>query len=73
MYYWGRGVSQDYPEAVKWYRKAAEQGNANGQNNLGLMYYHGTGVAKDMVEARKWFEKAAEQGHTKAAEMLKNL
>ncbi|MFK8284951.1 hypothetical protein ACI75W_09130, partial [Capnocytophaga canis] len=38
MYYYGDGVPQDYYEAVKWYRKAAEQGNASGQNNLGLMY-----------------------------------
>ena len=28
MYDTGQGVPQDYPEAVKWYRKAAEQGDA---------------------------------------------
>jgi len=26
MYYYGRGVLQDYNEAIKWYRKAAGQG-----------------------------------------------
>ena len=29
----GRGVTQDDKEAVKWYRKAAEQGDADAQNN----------------------------------------
>ena len=31
MYEDGRGVTQDYQEAVKWYRKAAEQGDAEAQ------------------------------------------
>ena len=31
----GQGVPQDYAEAVKWYRLAAEQGNADAQYNLG--------------------------------------
>ena len=40
----------------------AEQGDADAQNNLGLMYANGTGVAEDDVEAVKWYRKAAEQG-----------
>ena len=28
IYYKGRGVTQDYEQAVKWYTKAAEQGVA---------------------------------------------
>ena len=36
VYNTGRGVSQDdAAEAATWYRKAAEQGHANAQNNLG--------------------------------------
>ena len=31
-------VSQDHGEAVRWFRRAAEQGHASGQNNLGWMY-----------------------------------
>jgi hypothetical protein len=30
------GPAQDYAEAVKWFRKAADQGNADGELNLGL-------------------------------------
>ena len=33
-----KGVSQDKAEAVKWYRRAAEQGIAKAQFNLGVMY-----------------------------------
>jgi TPR repeat protein len=49
-------------EAAKWYRKAADQGHAEAQYQLGDCYAEGTGVAKDEVEAIKWFRKAADQG-----------
>jgi len=38
MYDTGLGVPQDYAEAVKWYRTAADQGRARAQNNLGVTY-----------------------------------
>jgi TPR repeat protein len=38
MYQLGRGVPQDYTEAVKWHRKAADQGDASGQSALGYLY-----------------------------------
>ena len=70
-YYYGRnGVSKDYTEAVKWYRKAAEQGHSNAQNYLGDCYFYGQGVAKDYTEAVKWYRKAAEQGHSNAQNYL---
>ena len=34
MYQYGRGVPKDYKEAVRWYRKAAAQGNEKGQKHL---------------------------------------
>ena len=37
-YYNGIGVEQDYAEAVKWYRKSAEQGHLVAQDNLGFCY-----------------------------------
>jgi TPR repeat protein len=55
-------MAKDEVEAVKWYRKAAEQGDELAQFNLGVMYDNGQGVAKDDVEAAKWYRKAAEQG-----------
>lgn len=62
MYSNGQGVSQDYAEAFRWYRRAAEQGDVWGQNNLGSMYAGGEGVTKDYAEAAKWFKKSADQG-----------
>jgi TPR repeat protein len=59
-------VSKDYAEAVKWYRKAAEQNHSGAQSNLGVCYATGQGVLKDYAEAVKWYRKAAEQNHSGA-------
>jgi TPR repeat protein len=66
MYAQGRGVAKDEKEAVKWYRKAAEQGLASAQLNLGFMYAQGHGVTKDERVAAEWYRKAAEQGNQEA-------
>ena len=47
-------------------RKAAEQGDASAQYNLGVMYRDGNGVPKDLAKAVEWFRKAAEQGYPNA-------
>ena len=57
----GIGVAKDEVEAVKWYRKAAEQNYAEAQYNLGYFYDNGKGVTKDEAEAVKWWRKAVEQ------------
>ena len=57
---------ENYAEAVKWYRKAAEQGDARAQCFLGFFYDNGQGVPQDYEEAVKWYRKAAEQGYAKA-------
>jgi hypothetical protein len=59
-------VSKDEVAAVKWWRKAAEQGNAPAQYHLGLAYSIGEGVPQDYAEAARWYRKAAEQGHAAA-------
>ena len=43
-------------------KKAAEQGYAQAQYNLGVCYANGDGVEKNPTEAVKWYRKAAEQG-----------
>ena len=62
MYKEGRGVPQDYAEALKWYRKAAEQGDGLAQTHLGNIYLNGFGVARDLVLAFMWMSLAAESG-----------
>jgi len=56
-----QGVEIDYTEAAKWYRKAAEQGDAVSQFFFGICYVRGDGVKEDCVEVVKWYRKAAEQ------------
>lgn len=55
-------MRQDYAEAVKWYRQAADQGNADAQNNLGMMYYNGYGVRRNFHLSKEWFSKACDGG-----------
>jgi tetratricopeptide (TPR) repeat protein len=58
----------NFEEAVKWYRKAAEQGVAKAQFNLGWMYDNGEGfLPEDKVKAAKWYRKAVEQGSGNSA------
>ena len=66
MYDNGRGVPLDYAEAARWYRMAAEQGNAVAQFNLGVMYANGHGVPQDDAEAVKWYRRAADRGEDRA-------
>ena len=62
MYAKGTGGPQDYTEAVKWYRKAAEQGDASAAFNLGSMYESGQGVVQDYIEAYAWWNIGAAKG-----------
>jgi TPR repeat protein len=57
------GLAKDEAEAVRWFRKAAEENHALAQFNLAVCYENGQGVAKDEVEAVKWYRKAAEQDY----------
>ena len=62
----GLAVSQEnkgnMSEAIKWYRKAAENGDHLAQYRLGNFYDKGEGgVQQDKAEAVKWFRMGAEQ------------
>ena len=53
-------------EAMKWYRLAADRGDASAQFNLGIIYDEGLGVPRDYAEAMKWYSRAANQGFASA-------
>jgi TPR repeat protein len=60
FYQLGTGVKADPAEAAKWFRKAAEQGNAFSMDRLGEHYRDGQGVPQDYAQAALWFQKAAD-------------
>jgi len=60
VHYRGRGVvPQDLDEAARWFRKAADQGDATAQYNLALLLAKGEVGAADYVSAYFWFNLAA--------------
>jgi TPR repeat protein len=74
MYLKGSGVPQDDAEAVKWIQRAATQGDAYAQYNLGLMYAQGRGViVKDERQAIGWLTKSADGGYAPAALLLRQM
>jgi uncharacterized protein len=62
----GRVASQDYQEAVYWYRQAATQGDADAQYKLCVLSDRGLGMLQDYREAMHWCGLAADQGHGRA-------
>ena len=59
MYFAGRGVAQEAVEAMRWYRRAAEQGSVAAQARLADMFAEGRGIPRDQVQAHTWFNLAA--------------
>ena len=59
----GLGVAADASQAVNWYRRAAEAGQANAQRNLGGCYRDGIGVEADATQAVAWYRRAADAGY----------
>ena len=66
----GQGVPKDAAQAAKWFRLAADQGDASAQTSLGTMYASGLGVPQDYAQAEKWYWLAADQGDAVAQIML---
>ena len=73
MHYFGVGVLENYREAAKWYRKAAEQGLAHAQYNLSVMYIRGEGVSENYVKAYAWANLASAQEEEGAVERKTKL
>jgi hypothetical protein len=62
MYFEGIALDQNYEAAYSWFLKAAEQGFAMAQFNVGVLFQNGQGVIQDNRTAFTWFYKAAQQG-----------
>lgn len=59
-------LAQRFKEAADWFRKAADQGHAVAQFDLGGFYLKGHGLAQSDAQALRWWRKAAELGHVAA-------
>ncbi|BET26678.1 Sel1 repeat-containing protein [Limnobacter thiooxidans] len=68
-YDFGKGAPRDGTEAMKWYRMAADRGNAEAQNSVGSTLQ----AEKRYEEALLWYEKASAQGHALATNNLAYL
>ena len=60
------GVPQDDAKAVYWWAKAAKQGNATAQRNLGGMHLRGEGVPEDYARAYAWSSISAAGGSARS-------
>ena len=66
LYGYVMDISEFDAEAYAYYKKSADQGDADGQYGLAQMYVTGEAGKKDLKLARDWMEKAASQGHAQA-------
>ncbi len=69
----GEGVPADVDRAIRLYCKAARQGHADAQYQLGWLYAHGRGVKRDDALAAAWLKKAAGKNHAQARNVLRLL
>ncbi len=65
-----RQQSFDDAEAMKWWRRAAEQGHLEAHVALSVAYFQGRGVPRDESEGLAWLKKAADEGHAPAQYFL---
>lgn len=66
-------VQKHYVKSCQWFRKAADQGYAPAEKDLGIAYLKGYGLLKNNVKATYWIKKAADQGYAPAEAELGNL
>ncbi len=74
-YYYSRGDSKngELDLAAAWYKKAATEGDAVAQFNLGSMFEKGEGISRDKDSAINWYRQAARQGHSESQKRLVKL
>jgi len=58
----GLGAEVDYPEALRWYKRAAARGHILAAHNVGNVYRDGRGVDPNPTAAAKWWLRAARAG-----------
>lgn len=65
-----RGIPINNEMAIKWYTKAADQGDIEMSYHLGHLYQYGSNVKKDITKAIKFYKQAADYGYAPAEHSL---
>ncbi|KAG9293109.1 hypothetical protein G9A89_016471 [Geosiphon pyriformis] len=65
----GHGVEKDIPEAINYFERSADNGNATAMYNVGNVYYNGIGVEPDIQKGEQYLIMGAYNGQPKAREM----
>lgn len=73
MYNDGLGLRQNYVEAAKWMRKAADQGMAEAQIEMGKAYLEGKGVRQNYTISKEYFGKACDSGDNRGCQEYAKL
>lgn len=66
----GKGLKQDFNEALRWYRLAAEHGDVSSYAAIGIFYAKGYGVKKNKNRAVQYYIMGAEKGDPYAQYLL---
>eukprot|EP00227_Mantoniella_beaufortii_P015898 CAMPEP_0197592248 /NCGR_PEP_ID=MMETSP1326-20131121/14987_1 /TAXON_ID=1155430 /ORGANISM="Genus nov. species nov., Strain RCC2288" /LENGTH=435 /DNA_ID=CAMNT_0043157925 /DNA_START=132 /DNA_END=1435 /DNA_ORIENTATION=- len=69
----GEAVTQDWAEAFKWFKAAADANYSLAYVNLAGCYRDGDGVTRDATKALEWYRKAAEAEEPRGIELLAKL
>jgi tetratricopeptide (TPR) repeat protein len=59
-YFGAQGTTQDIPQALEWWEKAAARGHGRAAATAAMAYLSGEGIKRDPVKARRLAERAAE-------------
>lgn len=73
IYYEGYGLPQDFKEAAKWFKRAAEKGKPESQARLGTLYFLGQGVKFDTIRGHMWLNIAIANGLEELRDLREEL
>ncbi len=66
----GKGMKQDFQQAIVWYSRASQKGFVPAQYRLATLYERGLGTPADVTRAKVWYRRAADQGNVKSMHNL---